>query len=154
MKKLLFIVCILLTIVFFTITCYAYDSNIQPSSNMEISEVNDNSPEGIYRDMVISLLIPKMQEKINEYYKDYLTELPIIFSYSVDVVKIEREVGGGYLINLEVIVHPFVGPINIVGEDRILIETGAFGTVEIKEYQHIKDYELPWNWKHIIKKVS
>jgi len=34
----------------------------------------------------------------------------------------------------------------------MIIETGAFGSVEIKEFEHIKSYPLPWNWKHIIKK--
>jgi hypothetical protein len=102
--------------------------------------------------MVISLLIPYMQKEINNYYKEYLTELPIIFPYSVDIVNVERQGGSGYLIRLEVIAHPFVGPINTVGDDRIIIETGAFGSVKIIKFEHIKSYQLPWNWQHIIKK--
>lgn len=51
----------------------------------------------------------------------------------------------------EVIVHPFIGPHYTVGDDRIVLETGAFGFIRIVEYQHLKTYELPWNWKHIVK---
>jgi len=121
-------------------------------NNKKISELPENSKEAIYRDVSISLLIPHIQKEINNYYKDYLTELPIVFPYSVDIVNAKRKNGSGYLIELEVIVHPFVGAINTIGDDRMIIETGAFGSVEIKEFEHIKSYPLPWNWKHIIKK--
>ncbi len=121
-------------------------------NNKKISELPENSKEAIYRDVSISLLIPYVQKEINNYYKDYLTELPIVFPYSVDIVNVEREGGNGFLIKLEVIAHPFVGAINTVGDDRMIIETGAFGSVEIKEFEHIKSYPLPWNWQHIIKK--
>lgn len=60
----------------------------------------------------------------------------IIFPYSVDIVNVEREGGSGYLIRLEIIAHPFVGPINTVGDDRMIIETGAFGSVKIKKFEH------------------
>ena len=68
--------------------------------------------------MIISLLIPYIQKEINNYYKDYLSELPIVFPYSVDIIRAKREGGSGYLIKLELIVHPFVGPINTVGDDQ------------------------------------
>lgn len=45
-----------------------------------------------------------------------------------------------------------VGPMNTVGDDRMIIETGAFGSVKIKKFEHIKSYPLPPNWQHIIKK--
>lgn len=121
-------------------------------NNKKISKLPENSKEAIYRDVSISLLIPHIQKEINNYYKDYLTELPIVFPYSVDIVSAKRKNGSGYLIELEVIAHPFVGAINTVGDDRMIIETGAFGSVEIKKFEHIKSYPLPWNWQHIIKK--
>ena len=151
MKKTVVSICFLIVIISFIIPCSSYAATIkQPKSDQ--SQLAENSNEIIYRDMVISLLIPYMQNEINNYYKEYLTELPIIFPYSVDVVSVEREGGSGYLIRLEVIAHPFVGPINTVGDDRIIIETGAFGSVKIIEFEHIKSYQLPWNWEHIIKK--
>ena len=152
MKKIVVSICVLTAILSFAISGYPYAATIKQHPKSDQSQLGENSTEIIYRDMVISLLIPYMQNEINNYYKEYLTELPIIFPYSVDIVNVEREGGSGYLIRLEVIAHPFVGPINTVGDDRIIIETGAFGSVKIIEFEHIKSYQLPWNWEHIIKK--
>lgn len=152
MKKIVFTISLLTVITSFAIPCSAYESTIKQQPKIEQSKLAENSKEIIYRDMVISLLVPYMQKEINNYYKEYLTELPIIFPYSVDIVNVERQGGSGYLIRLEVIAHPFVGPINTVGDDRIVIETGAFGSVKIIKFEHIKSYQLPWNWQHIIKK--
>lgn len=153
MKKIVLVISILIVITSFEISCSAYGLNIKQQSKIEQSQLTENSKEIIYRDIVISLLLPYMQKEINNYYKEYLIELPIIFPYSVDIVNVERQGGSGYLIKLEVIAHPFVGPINTVGDDRMIIETGAFGSVQIKKFEHIKSYSLPWNWQHIIKKA-
>ncbi len=143
----MFVISLLIVITSFTYPCGAYEATLnQPSI------ITENSKDIIYRDMVISLLIPYMQKEINNYYKKYLTELPIIFPYSVDIVKAKRKNGSGFSIKLEVIAHPFVGPMDTVGDDRMIIETGAFGSVEIKKFQHIKSYPLPWYYEHIIKK--
>lgn len=148
MKKLLATTLLVIFIIFsIPLNVFAFST----TNNVEES-THENSKEIIYRDILISLLVPYMQKEINNYYKDYLSELPIIFPYSVDVVNVKREGGSGYLIRLEVIAHPFVGPINTVGDDRMVIETGAFGSVSIKKFEHIKSYPLPWNWQHIIKK--
>lgn len=147
MKKNVFIISLLTVITCFTFPCHAYEATIK-----QPSKIVENSKEIICRDVIISLLVPYMQKEINNYYKEYLTELPIIFPYSVDIVNIEREGGSGFLIKLEVIAHPFVGSMNTIGDDRMIIETGAFGSVEIKKFEHIKSYPLPWNWQHIIKK--
>jgi hypothetical protein len=152
LKKIVFVICCLTVIASCTIPCNAYEVTIKQPTKFEPSKLLVDSKEIIYRDMVISLLVPYMQKEINSYYKEYLTELPIIFPYSVDIVNVEREGESGFLIKLEVIAHPFVGPINTVGDDRMIIETGAFGSVEIKKFEHVKSYPLPWNWQHIIKK--
>ena len=152
MKKILCAMCILTVVTLSEVPCHAHEASEKwARKNVEFKS-DENSREIIYRDMVISLLVPYMQKEINNYYKDYLSELPIIFPYSVDVISAEREGGTGYLIRMEVIAHPFVGPINTVGDDRMIIETGAFGSVKILKYEHLKSYPLPWNWKHIIKK--
>lgn len=149
MKKGIFIIFFLTVITFFRVPVSAYELT---SKQHHKNEPSENTKEIIYRDVVISLLVPYMQKEINNYYKEYLTELPIIFPYSVDIVKVERDGGSGFKINLDVIAHPFVGPINTVGDDRMIIETGAFGSVKIKKFEHLKSYPLPWNWQHIIKK--
>lgn len=146
----MFIICFLTIIVSFYVPCNANEITTQQLQEVQPSGSAENSKEIIYRDVVLSLLVPYMQKEIDNYYKEYLTEPPIIFPYSVDIVNVKRVIG--YRIELEVIAHPFVGPINTVGDDRMIIQTGAFGSVKIKKFDHIKSYTLPWNWQHIIKK--
>ena len=117
--------------------------NINIPSNEEVSKLPEDSKEAIVQDVAISLLIPSIQKEINNYYKDYLTQLPVVFAYSVDIISVKRVVG--YRIQLVLLAHPFVGPIDTVGDDRIIIETGAFGSVKIIKFEHIKSYKLPWN---------
>jgi len=152
LKKTAFIICFLIAIRILAFPCYACEMSTMLPYRSEPYKLIENTKEIIYRDIIISLLLPYMQKEINNYYKEYLTELPIIFPYSVDIVNVEREGGSGFLIKLEVIAHPFVGPINTVGDDRMIIETGGDGSVKIKKFQHIKSYQLPSNWQYIIKK--
>ncbi|MFL0165267.1 DUF3888 domain-containing protein [Candidatus Clostridium helianthi] len=145
MKKIVFAISISIVVTSFICPFYAYAAAIKQQSS-----ITDDSKEIIYRDIVLSLLIPYIQKEINNYYKEYLTESPTIAPYSVDIVNVKRV--SVYRIQFEVIAHPYVGPHITVGDDRMIIETAADGSVEIKKFEHIKSYELPWNWKHIIKK--
>ncbi|WP_399552191.1 DUF3888 domain-containing protein [uncultured Clostridium sp.] len=144
MKKIVFAISILIVVTSFIFPCYAYATAIKKQSS-----ITDDSKEIIYRDVVLSLLIPHIQKEINNYYKEYLTDSPTIAPYSVDIVTVKRV--SGYRIQFEVIAYPYVGPHITVGDDRMIIETEADGSVEIKNFEHIKSHELPWNWKHIIK---
>lgn len=150
MKKitlaLIFVLC--LTSFFYTNTIFALD--IKQPFKEEVSKLPEDSKEKIYQDLIICLFVPYIQKEVNNYYQEYLTEMPTVFPDSVDIVNIKRE--SGYGIQSELIVHPFVGPYNYVGDDRIIIETGVGGYVKIIKFEHLKSYQLPWNWKHIIKK--
>jgi len=90
---------------------------------------------------------------VNNYYKEYLKESPMIFAYSVDIISAKRQYETGYLIELEVIAHPYVGAHNTVGDERLIIETGGLGSVEVKKFEHIKSYPLPPHLQNIIKKA-
>lgn len=153
MKKitlaLIFVLC--LTGLFYTDKSSALDTK-QPSKE-EVSKLSEDSKEKIYQDLIICLFVPYIQKEVDNYYKEYLTEMPIVFPDSVDIVNIKRESEGGYLIQSELIVHPFVGPYNYVGDDRIIIETGVDGYLKVIKFEHLKSYQLPWNWKHIIKET-
>lgn len=127
----------------------SYALDIKQSLKEEASKLPEDSTEKVYQDLIICLFIPYIQKEVNNYYQEYLTEMPIVFPDSVDIVNIKRE--SGYGIQSELIVHPFVGPYNYVGDDRIIIETGVGGYVKIIKFEHLKSYQLPWNWKHIIK---
>lgn len=95
------------------------------------------------------MLAPKIQEQINKYYKEKLTVLPTFAPFLGPV-----NILVGYFdshINVNVTITPYVGPHLDVGMDLISFKIDNRGTVEVLEYEHIQDYELPPNWKHIIK---
>lgn len=144
---LIFILC--LTGLFYADKSFALDT--KELSKEEVSKLPEDSMDKIYQDLIICLFIPYIQKEVNNYYQEYLTEMPIVFPDSVDIVNIKRE--SGYGIQSELIVYPFVGPYNYVGDDRIIIETGVGGYVKIIKFEHIKSYQLPWNWQHIVKKT-
>lgn len=146
MKKAMFVISILVAVIYFIVPYHAYATIIKQQS-----PITDNSKEIIYRDAILSLLVPHMQKEINNYYKEYLTDAPTIAPYTVEIVNVKR-VSGYNRIQFEVIAHPYVGPHITIGDVRMIIETEADGTVEIKNFKKIKSYSLPWNWKHIIKK--
>lgn len=132
---------------YFTTECSAYELLVE-----EPTQLTENSKEIIYRDVITSLLVPYIQKEVNNYYKEYLTESPMIFAYSVDIISAKRKYETGYLIELEVIAHPYVGAHNTVGDERLIIETGGLGSVEVKKFEHIKSYPLPPHLQNIIKK--
>lgn len=114
---------------------------IQPANAS--SNINNNTR------LVLTLLTPKIQEQINQYYKEKLTESP---TYAPFLDPVNMLVG--YFdshIDVIVIITPYVGPHINVGMDKISFKIDNRGTVEVLDYEHIKDYELPPNWKHIIK---
>ncbi|EKQ50227.1 MULTISPECIES: DUF3888 domain-containing protein [unclassified Clostridium] len=148
MKKLMLVVVFVLCLGIYPEKSFAID--IKQYSNEEISKLNENSKEKIYQDLIICLFSPYIQKEVDNYYQEYLSEMPTVFPDSIDVINIKRE--SGYGIQSELIVHPFVGPYNYVGDDRIIIETGAYGYVKVVKFEHLKSYKLPWNWQHIIKK--
>lgn len=147
MKKVIFLISLLIVLTSIAFPSYAYEATTKQQY-----ETIENSKEIIYRDVVLSLLVPYMQKEVNNYYMDYFTELPYVAPFMVDIISAKRENGSGFLIELEVIAHPFIGPHDTVGDDRMIIETGAGGSVKIKKFEHIKSYPLTWNWQHIIKK--
>lgn len=152
MKKFVFVISLLAVITSFSTPCSAYELVIKEPPKIDQPQLTENSKEIIYRDVITSLLVPYIQKEINNYYKEYLTESPMIFAYSVDIVSAKRKYKTGYLIELEVIAHPYVGAHNTVGDERLIIETGGLGSVEIKKFEHIKSYPLPPHLQHIIKK--
>lgn len=151
MKKLILVLIFILCLTIYPEKSFAIDT--RQYSNEEMSQLGENSKERIYEDLIICLFVPYIQKEVNNYYQEYLTEMPTVSPEIVDIVDIKRKDGFGYLIQSEFIIHPFVGPYNYVGDDRIIIETGVGGYVKVIKFEHLKSYELPWNWKHIIKKV-
>jgi hypothetical protein len=115
----------------------------------------EKSREELYQDIFISLILPKIDERVAKYYKNVLTKPPMVYPYMVYIENAER-IGDyrSFEFLLTVKVYPVVGPHIEVGQDRLKIYVAGSGQVQIKNFQHIKDYELPDHWKNIKKQPA
>lgn len=125
---------LLLTVIIFWIT-------IQPVC----AEPND---EPLKR-LVLTLLAPKIQEQINQYYTNKFTVSPT-FTPFLDGTDVDVEYFSSH-IEVQVKTIPYVGPHLDVGIDSMRFSIDNFGSIVVVEYKHIRDYDLPPHWQEIIK---
>ncbi|MGV2882444.1 DUF3888 domain-containing protein [Paenibacillus taichungensis] len=99
--------------------------------------------------LVLTLLAPKIQEQINHYYKNKLTESPT-FTPFLDGTDVDVKYHSSH-IDVQVKTIPYVGPHLDVGLDSMRFSIDNSGSIVVLEYKHIRDYDLPPNWQEIIK---
>ncbi|GAA0133270.1 hypothetical protein YSY43_01100 [Paenibacillus sp. YSY-4.3] len=99
--------------------------------------------------VILTLLTPKIQEQLDLYYKDKLNEMPL-FAPFLDPLNVLIEYHDSHIV-VNVTVTPYIGPHLDVGSDFISFKIDNMGGVEVIGFEHLKDFELPPNWKHIIK---
>ncbi|MBZ9688868.1 DUF3888 domain-containing protein [Clostridium estertheticum] len=114
-----------------------------------------HSKEELYQDIFCSLLMPYIQKSVGDYYTKFLTDIPGVDPWNIDILSVERPNGYRtfvFVIKMEVI--PYVGPHLGVGVDRITITVDGTGEVKVTKFEHISSYylELPPNYQDIIKK--
>lgn len=112
----------------------------------------ERSKEELVMDMFFSLLSPKIDEAVSNYYSNYLTISPLVYPYQIQIVNMERTNGyRGFMFEITIEVTPVVGPHIEVGKDQITFDITP-SEVKLKKFEHLETYELPPNWKNIIKK--
>lgn len=128
---------------------------IHSNAEKMYSSPQEDSRELQFQDMMMLFLLPYIDKAVSEYYSKLLTGSPSVYPYQVNVIKVERVNrfrGFNFLITLEV--SPVVGPHISVGRDNLTFQVAPTvpNTVKLVKYEHIETYELPPNWKHIIKR--
>jgi hypothetical protein len=97
--------------------------------------------------------LPYIQQEIDKYYSQYLTDTPMVAPYTVSVLSAERPNGyRSFVFDLKLEVSSYIGPHNTVGLDHITLIVGGSGDVEIEKFEHIKSHVIPPNYENIIKK--
>ncbi|TBL78479.1 DUF3888 domain-containing protein [Paenibacillus thalictri] len=126
----------------------------EQTSNAAGNKPLEDSKELQLQDMLVLSLLPHMQEKLADVYKDVITIPPIIHPDSVNVKSVERVAafrGFDFLITVDV--QPIVGPHIPVGEDVLTYRITSAG-VELKNFEHLKgpdkDDFLP-NYQNLLK---
>lgn len=112
----------------------------------------EQSREELYHDTTISLLMPYIQNEVNQYYSQYLTQPPMVAPYTIHVITAERPNGyRTFFFRLKLQVNSYIGPHINVGLDNLTVTIDGSGNVNIEEFEHIKSYKLPPNYADIIK---
>jgi len=112
-----------------------------------------NSKEELYRDMLMILLLPILQNTVNNYYGEYLLVSPMVAPYNISILSMDRlGEDGTFDFRLKLELHPYVGPHLDVGLDYITIRLNPVDRVKIVKFEHIENYNLPSYYQNIIKK--
>ncbi len=113
----------------------------------------EQSREKLYQDIFISLLLPYIQNEVDQFYSQYLTEPPMVAPYTVTVLSTARPNGyRTFCFRLKLQVKSYIGPHISVGLDEITLTADGSGNVKVEKFEHIKSYKLPPNYEDIIKK--
>ncbi|WP_157724904.1 DUF3888 domain-containing protein [Virgibacillus phasianinus] len=142
MKKIVIAICLTLGI---SITLHPFCSLAE--------NINTDKPSKalLYHDIVISMLLPKIQNKINEFYSAILTRYPNVYPYMVYVENIKRlDNFRGFIFSITVKVNPVVGPHISVGTDKMTFKIDG-SRVRLTKFNHIKTEKLPPHWQHIVR---
>ena len=133
------------------INAFSVTSNME-SELMNLHKAPQHSREELNQDIFMTLLLPSIQNTVDNYYKEYLTVSPIIAPYDVTILSADR-VGGyrrfEFLLKLEL--HPYLGPHLSVGMDYITLRV-SLSDIKAEKFEHIKSYELPPHYQDSIKK--
>lgn len=127
---------------------------VAPNSD-SIYTPTKRSREELYQDLFVSLLLPDIQKSVDDYYKDFLTEKPIVSPGYVQVLNTERLMGyRSFSFRVKLKVSSYIGPHLDIGDDYITIKIEAGDKVTIEKFEHIKSYysELPYYYQDIIIK--
>jgi hypothetical protein len=98
----------------------------------------EDSTEELYRDVIITMLLPYIDAEVEKYYgKPYL-----VAPYSTFVKSVTRQPSKQWTFGIKLEVTPYWGPHNTVGVDEITFGI-APSKVEVIEFKHLKSYDLP-----------
>lgn len=120
------------------------------------NQPKQDSKELQLRDMLVSLLLPQMAEKLKEDYEDSLACDPVLYPYDVDVEQVER-IGGFRSFRLRITLHadPVIGPHITAGEDRFVFEITP-GGAKLVGFEHLQGPDpkhFPPNYLQCLKKT-
>ncbi|MGM0901605.1 MAG: DUF3888 domain-containing protein [Bacillota bacterium] len=114
-----------------------------------------DTKELLYLDMLMTLLGPEIDGKVNDYYSKIINVEPTVYPYQIEVIKAER-IGEDrtfhFLLVLDV--APVVGPHIQVGKDRLTFELAPGinqSQYKLVKFEHLETFEPPTHWKHIYR---
>ncbi|GAA0774252.1 hypothetical protein GCM10008908_23780 [Clostridium subterminale] len=112
------------------------------------------STEELYQDVFLALLMPYIKTEVEKYYSTYMSQTPLVDPYSIYINSISRPNGyRSFVFDISLQVNPYIGPHILVGTDNIDFTVEGNGRVKVKNFEHIKSYDLPPNYEHIMTEI-
>lgn len=112
------------------------------------------STEELYQDVYLALLMPYIQSEVEKYYSNTMSQAPLVDLYSIYITSISRPHGyRSFVFDINLQVNPYIGPHITIGTDNIELTVEGSGKVDVKSFKHIKSYDLPPNYEHIITEM-
>lgn len=135
-------------IAMFIICCCSSQVRTASADSLDLPEPEKGSIEELYQDITLTMLRPYIDNAIDNYYRNYLKNSPGFDQTSQNVLSIDRPNGNrtAYFI-IKIQVTPYFGPHVSVGVDNVTFKISAGDEVQIVECEHIKSFELPWNYQ-------
>jgi len=97
-------------------------------------KAQDSDPE-LWQDLFISACMPAMLEAVENAYGIPLMVDP----WAVEVLSVRRTDGyRSFCFVMEAEITPYDGPHDIIGRDRITIESDGTGWIEVTSFEHIE----------------
>lgn len=115
------------------------------------------SKQLMYQDIMVELLLPEIQNAVNDYYRNMLAANPLVYPYEIEIIQAKRVNGGpgdrGFHFSVTLETSPVLGPHIGVGKDRMTIEISPLfpDKVKLVAFRHLESYELPQNYRHLLK---
>lgn len=117
---------------------------ISQKDNFLISETVDKA--------FIYTYLKAIKNASDDFYSDYYYIAPTISYYSVFLKEVKALGNNTSQISITFHTLPYLGPHDTIGEDEITFLTDYTGKVELKQFKHLKSYDLPRNLQDLEKK--
>lgn len=114
----------------------------------------------LYQDIVMEFLLPDIQDAVNDFYKNRLSENPLVYPYQIDIKQAKRVNGGpgdrGFHFSITLETTPVLGPHVAVGRDRMTFEISPLfpDKVKLVAFRHLQSFELPTNLQELLKSTE
>jgi len=141
---------LMMTILWSSISTTAAAAGVQPKEPKLL----------LYQDIMMELLLPDIQNAVNDYYKHRLAENPLVYPYQIEILQAKRVNGGpgdrGFHFSITLETMPVLGPHITVGKDRMTFEVSPLYPDKIKliTFKHLQTFELPPNMQELLKSTK
>ena len=108
--------------------------------------------EEITDELVIALFIKDITDELTGFYSGYYSGEIAVYNYEVTVLDIAKKEPG--LISVRFGATPQIGAHNPLGYDELAYQVDSSGNKELVGYRHVKNYEVPEQFREYIIKRS